>query len=103
MLGRRTQKKQKRRPHSEIVATILEAAKDGELKTRIMYSANLCFAQLDRYLSLLLQMKLLKVRTRGKREFYKATSKGLKYLKNYKEIVSLLTVEGLRKELPCYN
>jgi predicted transcriptional regulator len=64
------------------MAEILKIAKDGTLKTQIMYRANLSFAQLNDYLSLLKGAKLLKVNTTEGRAIYKTTSKGVKYLDN---------------------
>lgn len=59
-------------------------------KTQIMYKANLGFSQLNEYLSLLLELELIEVHTEDKREIYKTTSKGLEYLKRYREILSML-------------
>ena len=47
-----------------IMAKMLEIAKGGTLKTPIMYKANLNSAQLDEYLSLLLEMGFSKPSTR---------------------------------------
>jgi len=80
----------KRRDRLYIIAEILAIAKDGSLKTQIMYRANLSFAQLNEYLNFLLKMELLKLNTKDKKTFYKTTAKGIKYLENYEEISSLL-------------
>ena len=48
----------KRRDHLDIIAEMLEVARDGALKTKIMYEANLSFAQLNEYLSFLLEIGL---------------------------------------------
>ena len=80
----------KRRDRLYIIAEILVTAKDGSLKTQIMYRANLSFAQLNEYLNFLLKRELLKVNAENKKTFYKTTSKGVKYLENYEEISSLL-------------
>jgi len=86
----------KRRDRLYIIAEILNVAKDGCLKTQIMYRANLSFAQLNEYLSFLLQMKLLAILTENEKTVYKITPKGIKYLQNYEEITNLL-----RKEEEC--
>jgi len=79
----------KRRDRLYILAEILDIAKDGCLKTQIMYRANLSFAQLNEYLDLLITLKLMG--TTGKeKKLYKTTTKGLQYLENYKEIIQLL-------------
>ncbi len=80
----------KRRDRLYIIAEILAIAKDGSLKTQIMYRANLSFAQLNEYLNFLLKKELLKVHTDERKTFYKTTSKGIKYLENYEEISHLL-------------
>jgi predicted transcriptional regulator len=84
----------KRRDRLYIIAEILVIAKDGSLKTQIMYRANLSFAQLNEYLSFLLKISLLKKLTRNEKTFYKTTPKGVKYLENYEKITNLLTKEG---------
>jgi len=80
----------KRRDRLSIIAEILEIAKDGALKTPIMYKANLSFDQLNEYLSFLLEKKFLEVVIKSRGTTYKTTSKGLKYLQSYKEIKDLL-------------
>jgi len=84
------QSTRKRRDRLLIIAEILAIAKDGSLKTQIMYRANLSFAQLNEYLNFLLKRELLKVNSDNKKTFYKTTSKGFKYLENYEEISNLL-------------
>jgi len=80
----------KRRDRSGIMAEILEVARDGALKTQIMYKANLSFAQLNEYLSLLSDLNLLKAVNTSKRTIYKTTEKGLRYLQSYREIRKML-------------
>jgi len=80
----------KRRDRLFIMAEILEIAREGCLKTQIMYRANLSFAQLNEYLSLLLDLNLLEVSKATERTLYKTTDKGLRYLQSYREIRELL-------------
>ena len=80
----------KRRGRSVITAEILAIAIGGKLKTQIMYGANLSFAQLNEYLSFLLENGLLKAGAEDNNTLYKTTSKGVKYLKRYERISSLL-------------
>ena len=49
----------KRRDKLYIIAEILEIAKEGILKTQIMYRANLSFTQLNEYLKFMLKINLL--------------------------------------------
>ena len=80
----------KRRDRLYILAEILDIAKDGCLKTQIMYRANLSFTQLNEYLDLLVTMKLVGMLEAKDKTTYKTTSKGFQYLQNYKEIIELL-------------
>ncbi len=84
----------KRRDRLYIMAEILNVAKDGVLKTQIMYRANLSFAQLNSYLSVLIDLKLLKENKSDRKTVYKTTEKGAKFMENYKEIVLLLKKNG---------
>ena len=86
----------RRRDRLQIIAEILQTAKDGALKTPIMYKANLSFAQLNEYLSYLLEIKLLETITKDGERIYKATDKGLKYLQGHMKIRSLLQEERRR-------
>ncbi len=75
------------------MAEILEVAIDGALKTQMMYRANLSFAQLNEYLKLLTDLKLLDIPENNVRKIYKTTSKGMRYLQSYREINELLKNE----------
>ena len=80
----------KRRDKLSIIAEILEIAKDGTLKTQIMYRANLSFAQLNDYLKFMLKVDLLnKLRANGK-NVYVATEKGIDFLQRHAELTELL-------------
>ncbi len=76
------------------MAEILEVTIDGALKTQVMYRANLSFAQLNEYLKLMLDMKLLECVKNSDRTLYKTTSKGMRYLQSYRELRDLLKKEG---------
>jgi predicted transcriptional regulator len=83
----------KRRDRLYIIAEILEIAREGTLKTQVMYRANLSFTQLNDYLRFMLRISLLdKVLENGK-EIYRATDKGIDFLQRYHEIVELLKTE----------
>ena len=84
----------KRRDKLGIIAEILEIARNGTLKTQIMYKANLSFAQLNEYLKFMLEIRLLaKLNTTGK-EVYIATEKGLDFLQRHSELKELLKGEN---------
>jgi len=82
-----------RRGRLSIIADILDVAKRGVIKTRIMYGASLSFSQLGDYLSFLLDVNLLRVVENPSRPLYKTTKKGLRYLQCYMEIGELLKKE----------
>ncbi len=88
-----TENSSKRRDKLCIIAEILEIAKEGTLKTQIMYKANLSFAQLNDYIKFMLKIKLMeKVESQGK-EIYIATQKGLDFLQRQCELTELLKIE----------
>jgi len=80
----------KRRDRLYIIAKILTIAKDGSLKTQIMYRANLSFAQLNEYLSFIIKLDLLKVKKENRRNTYRTTAKGDKYLEKYRDLSDIL-------------
>ena len=83
----------RRRDRLYIMAEILEITIDGALKTQVMYKANLSFAQVNTYLTLLLDLDLLEtIESRGK-TVYKATRKGMRFLQSYREMRELLQKE----------
>jgi len=86
------------------MAEVLGVTMDSALKTQIMYKANLSFAQLNEYLSLLLGLGLLKTRKKGQKTVYKTTRKGVRYLKSYDEIRALLGKEeqNVKNNPPIY-
>jgi predicted transcriptional regulator len=92
-----TERTSKRRDKLSIIAEILEIAKDGTLKTRIMYRANLSFAQLNTYLEFMLKVHLIDKSVYGGKEVYQATEKGLDYLRRRREIVALLETEDEKR------
>jgi predicted transcriptional regulator len=80
----------KRRDKLYIIAEILEIAKEGTLKTQIMYRANLSFTQLNDYLRFMLKIGLLEKILRNDKETYRATAKGMDFVQRYHEITELL-------------
>jgi predicted transcriptional regulator len=84
----------KRRDKLYIIAEILDIAKEGTLKTQIMYRANLSFTQLNDYLNFMLKISLLHKISKNEREIYEATDKGIDFLQRYREITELLKNEG---------
>jgi predicted transcriptional regulator len=79
----------RRRDRLHIMAEILQITLEGALKTQVMYKANLSFAQLNQYLSLLLNLKLLELKENSEKAIYKTTTKGMRFLEGYKQILEL--------------
>ena len=87
----------KRRGRLHIIAEILSIARNGSLKTQIMYKANMSFTQLNEYLSLLLETKLIASIKQNEKTVYKVTSKGMNCLRSYAKIRDLLKPKGEHK------
>ena len=81
---------ERRRDRIYIMAEILQVTLEGALKTQVMYKANLSFAQLNQYLSLLLDLDLLELKKSSERTVYKTTTKGMHFLESCKQIQELL-------------
>jgi predicted transcriptional regulator len=83
----------KRRDRHEIIAEILKTAREGKIKTHIMYKAKLSYAQINEYLPLLVNKGFLEPFTVKKRKahkrLYRTTKKGMKLLENFESIGKL--------------
>jgi len=99
----RDSRDRKRRDRLYIMAEVLEIAKNGCLKTQIMYRANLSFAQLNDYLGFLLEVGLLKETIEDKKDVYKITSKGIRFLQNYYRIRDLLRGKSEKSSMENYG
>ena len=85
---------ERRRSSIEVIADMLRLGEAG--KTEIMYSANMSYFQLQKYLNFLLQQGLIdKVTVGNPVVTYRVTKKGLRLLRN---IDSILEVLELREE-----
>jgi len=78
----------KMRSSFEIIAEILETAKYGAKKTRIMYSCGLSFRFVQKYLDLLLETDLLSLGNS-----YKTTEKGMGFLYRYQRLELLMNAQ----------
>jgi predicted transcriptional regulator len=82
--------RKRERDRIAIVAEILEMAREGVLKSNIMWRAGLSYDMLNGYLGLMINAKLLdKVLIKNKVVF-KASSKGVRFLYHCHEIMDLL-------------
>lgn len=78
-------RKRQYRSRIRIAADILEIAKDGSRKTRIMYLGNLSFDLLQKYLETLVESGLVEVKD-GVEKTYVATEKGRQFLDDFHEL-----------------
>lgn len=80
---------ERRRSSIEVIADMLRLGEAG--KTEIMYSANMSYRQLQKYLAFLLQLGLItKVMVGNPVVTYRVTRKGLRLLRNIESILEML-------------
>ncbi len=80
---------ERRRSSIEVIADMLRLGEAG--KTEIMYSANMSYFQLQKYLKFLLELKLIDRVTVGNPVVtYRVTRKGLKLLRHIDDILEIL-------------
>jgi predicted transcriptional regulator len=78
----------------DIMANILSISSNGARKTQLMYKCNMSFKQLEAYLGLLTEKKLLSRTTlNGSKDLiiYEITDKGHSFLHVYSSLKALLT------------
>jgi predicted transcriptional regulator len=92
----------KRRDKLIIMTEIIDISIKGTSKTQIMYKANLSFSQLKRYLTLLSRHDLLKKSAYDGREIYKATPKGIDFMKKQQQIIDLINEGPYRNGVKPY-
>ena len=64
-----------KRNREEIISQILNVCRNGAIKTRVVYQANLNFKTVEPYLDLLVKNNLLEVQ-HGEKKKYETTEKG---------------------------
>ena len=80
---------ERRRSNIEVIADILRLGEAG--KTEIMYSANMSFFQLQKYLKFLLELRLIDRVTVGNPTVtYRVTRKGLRLLRSIDAVLETL-------------
>ena len=77
----------RKRSDVDIIANILNEAREGAKKTHIMYRCNLSHRQLQAYLKFLLSMGLLASRS----DLYETTAKGHKFVDAHRTLKALIT------------
>jgi len=84
----------RRRDRHDIVAEILKTAREGKIKTHIMYKAKLSYSQINTYLQLLVEKGFLENKTIKRKKqtinVYKTTPKGIIYIDNIETVNQLL-------------
>ena len=94
----RTSKRQYRNK-IEITANILELAKQGSRKTRIMYLGNLSFDLVQKYLKQLQQLGLVEVKDKAKGErIYSITARGAEFLSDFYELQKHSEIASNKKQ-----
>ena len=87
----------KYRSRSDIVSMMLESARSGATKTKIMYKEYLSYAQVMEYLKYLQQSELLAYE-KGT-QLYRPTEKGLKFLNMSNELNEMVALSGSKYNL----
>jgi predicted transcriptional regulator len=80
-----------RRSNIEIIADMLRVGENGAGKTEIMYSANMSYSQIQKYLDYLINQGFInKVKTDNPMIAYHVTDSGLKLLKVIDTLMAML-------------
>jgi predicted transcriptional regulator len=77
-----------KRNREEIISQILNVCKNGAIKTRVVYQANLNFKTVEPYLDLLIKNNLLEVQN-GEKKMYETTQKGESLLEAINQVNEL--------------
>jgi len=78
-----------RRSGIEIIAEILEEARQGITKTKLVYRTNLNFFVIRKHLDFLLKKDLLEI-VQGPSQLYVTTPKGFQFLEEYRKMTEIL-------------
>ncbi len=79
-----------KRSKDAIISQILDVCVEGASKTKIVYQSNLNFRTVIPYIDLLTKNGLLETSTTKSSVIFKTTPKGLKLLKDFKNIQSVI-------------
>jgi predicted transcriptional regulator len=84
----------RRRSNIEIIADMLRVGENGAGKTEIMYSANMSYTQIQKYLGFLLSHGFIdRIEIGNPVVTYQVTDKGLGLLRNIEGIIEVLDFE----------
>jgi len=86
----------RRRSNIEIIADMLRIGENGAGKTEIMYSANMSYTQIQKYLGYLMAQGFIdKIEIGNPVVTYQVTEKGLGLLRNIESIMEALDFEDI--------
>jgi predicted transcriptional regulator len=84
----------RRRSNIEIIGEMLRVGENGAGKTKIMYSVNMSYAQLQKYLKFLVSQGFIdKVEMGNPSVTYRVTEKGLALLKSIDTVLEALNLD----------
>ena len=88
-----------RRSNIEIIADMLRVGENGAGKTEIMYSANMSYTQIQKYLDYLVNQGFInKVIMDNTTIAYQVTDSGLKLLKAIDTLMAMLEPDSILKD-----
>ena len=79
-----------RRSNLDIIADILDTSRPGVKKTHLMCNCSMSFAQLEKYLDLILKARLIFVESDGPHLLFKISGKGKSFLKAHESLKALM-------------
>jgi predicted transcriptional regulator len=79
-----------RRPHLEIVASILSTCRHWTKKTQVMSQCNMSSKQFTGYLDALLEANLLLIQNDRRSLLLRVSGKGKDFLKAYNSVITML-------------
>lgn len=85
----------KYRSRNEIITMILDSARSGTTKTKIMYRAYLSYGQLQDYLKFLMENEFIMCEEGT--QVHRTTEKGLKFLNISYEMNEMMIVSGSKR------
>lgn len=98
VLGQKPQTRFKNRNRMEIVSNVLDIARNGALKTHLMYKANLSYMVVTQYLGFLIKAGLIEeiFAEDGPTRLYKTSAKGFRYLEVYSDLQTIAGLQSMK-------
>jgi predicted transcriptional regulator len=79
-----------KRGRLEIIYEILSICQKPAQKTRVLYSCNLSYEQLSRYMKYLITKDLLSIIEVEQKKLYQVTEKGRRFLERYESLSNII-------------